>query len=128
MSGAACAERGGGCARVVRMPDGSLLNRYWDDRDSPRDESYAEDLATAAAARGPAAITFRHLRAAAESGWDFSSRWLSDPAALASIHTTDVVPVDLNSLLFAMEQRVAPPATAPAPPISRGGRSGAARR
>ncbi len=24
---------------VVRMPDGSLLNRYWDDRDTPRDES-----------------------------------------------------------------------------------------
>ena len=26
---------------VVRMPDGSLLNRYWDDRDTPRDESPA---------------------------------------------------------------------------------------
>ena len=25
---------------VVRMPDGSLLNRYWDDRDTPRDESW----------------------------------------------------------------------------------------
>lgn len=24
---------------VVRMPDGSLLNRYWGDRDTPRDES-----------------------------------------------------------------------------------------
>lgn len=24
---------------AVRMPDGSLLNRYWDDRDTPRDES-----------------------------------------------------------------------------------------
>ena len=32
---------------VVRMPDGSLLNRYWDDRDTPRDESWREDVETA---------------------------------------------------------------------------------
>ncbi|SQJ08855.1 cytoplasmic trehalase [Salmonella enterica subsp. enterica] len=32
---------------VVRMPDGSLLNRYWDDRDTPRDESWLEDVETA---------------------------------------------------------------------------------
>ena len=25
--------------RVVRMPDGSILNRYWDDRATPREES-----------------------------------------------------------------------------------------
>lgn len=29
---------------VVRMPDGSLLNRYWDDRDTPRDESRLRTL------------------------------------------------------------------------------------
>ena len=33
--------------RVVRLPDGSVLNRYWDDRDTPREESYREDVATA---------------------------------------------------------------------------------
>lgn len=32
---------------VVRMPDGSLLNRYWDDRDTPRDESRLEDVEAA---------------------------------------------------------------------------------
>ena len=90
--------------RVVRMPDGSLLNRYWDDRDAPRDESYAEDLATQARTKRP---VMRELRAAAESGWDFSSRWLADPQALSSIRTTEIVPVDLNSLLFAMERRIA---------------------
>lgn len=108
MAGARCLDRSGACLRVVRMPDGSLLNRYFDDRDTPRDESYAEDVATAraAGARAPAEV-YRHLRAGAESGWDFSSRWLADGATLATIRTTDIVPVDLNSLLFAVERRIA---------------------
>lgn len=94
------------CARVVRMADGSLLNRYWDDRDTPRDESYAEDVATAAHSTHKAGI-YRHLRAAAESGWDFSSRWLREPKDLSSIYTTDIVPVDLNSLLWFQEKQIA---------------------
>ncbi|PAX07617.1 trehalase [Sphingomonas lenta] len=95
-------------ARVVRMPDGSLLNRYGDDRDVPRDESYAEDVATAReAAPRPAAQTYRDLRAGAESGWDYSSRWLRDGRTLASVRTTDIVPIDLNSLLYAAERRIA---------------------
>ena len=108
MQGASCIDATRACRRVVRMPDGSLLNRYHDDIDRPRDESYAEDVTTAkAAAPKPAARTYRDLRAGAESGWDFSSRWLRDPQRLASIHTTDIVPVDLNSLLWAMERGIA---------------------
>lgn len=108
MKGAACITTDGACERVVRMPDGSLLNRYWDDKDTPRDESWAEDVATAAADRSrPAAVVQRHLRAGAESGWDFSARWLRDPAVLASVRTADIVPIDLNSLMLAMEQRIA---------------------
>lgn len=108
MAGSACVARTGACERVVRMPDGSLLNRYWDDRDTPRDESFAEDEATArAAAPRPAAATYRDLRAAAESGWDFSSRWLRDGRTLATIHTAAIVPIDLNSLIWAMERRIA---------------------
>ena len=108
MKGATCATARAACLRVVRMPDGSLLNRYYDDRDTPRDESYAEDVATAAQARPRAATdTQRNLRAGAESGWDFSSRWLRDPQALATIHTVAIVPVDLNSLLYAMERGIA---------------------
>lgn len=108
MRGAACAARSGACEHVVRMPDGSLLNRYWDMRDTPRDESFAEDVATArAAAPRPAAETQRELRAGAESGWDFSSRWLRDGRTLATVRTTEIVPVDLNALLYAMERRIA---------------------
>jgi len=108
MKGTGCLDGKPACSRVVRMPDGSVLNRYYDDRDTPRDESYAEDVATAAkAAPRPVADTQRNLRAGAESGWDFSSRWLRDPRSLATVHTTDIVPVDLNSLLWAMERRIA---------------------
>ena len=55
----------------------SILNRYWDDRDTPRDESYREDIELAHAA-APGAQVYRDIRAAAESGWDFSSRWFAD--------------------------------------------------
>ncbi len=108
MAGERCATVARACQRVVRLPGGAVLNRYYDDRAAPRDESYAEDVATAAAgAPRPAAETWRDLRAAAESGWDFSSRWLDDAQRLVTIRTTAIVPVDLNSLLFALEQRIA---------------------
>ncbi|MHA6770281.1 alpha,alpha-trehalase TreF [Sphingobium ummariense] len=107
MRGADGVLRNGAAARVVRMPDGALLNRYWDDREGPRDESWAEDVATARESNRPASDIYRHLRAGAESGWDFSSRWLADPQRLATIRTTDIVPVDLNSLLWALERRIA---------------------
>ncbi len=50
---------------------------------------------------------YRELRSAAESGWDFSSRWLADGRSLATIRTTSIVPVDLNSLLYGLEQAIA---------------------
>ena len=51
---------------------------------------------------------YRNLRAAAESGWDFSSRWMRDPARPA--HARDDAtsrPVDLNSLLYHAERTIA---------------------
>jgi alpha,alpha-trehalase len=91
----------------VRLPDGTLLNRYWDDLDIPRDEAYLEDIETAKQSGRPAAEVYRELRAAAESGWDFSSRWLDDGKTLATIRTTDFLPVDLNSLLYQLELTIA---------------------
>lgn len=94
--------------RVVRLADGSTLNRYWDDRALPRDESWAEDVALASKADGrlPSDL-WRDVRAAAESGWDFSSRWLAEGGGLESIRTTRLVPVDLNSLLYGLERQIA---------------------
>ncbi|HVT34610.1 MAG TPA: alpha,alpha-trehalase TreF [Nevskiaceae bacterium] len=91
---------------VVRMADGALLNRYWDAGDTPRDESYREDIETARASGRPAAEVYRELRSAAESGWDFSSRWFADGKSLATIETTRIVPVDLNALLYGLERAI----------------------
>jgi alpha,alpha-trehalase len=106
MRGAGKLRRGQARYHVVAMPDGSILNRYWDDRDTPRDESYREDAELAQSTRRPARQLFRDIRAAAESGWDFSSRWFADGRTRATIDTTEIVPVDLNSLLFGLEQAI----------------------
>jgi alpha,alpha-trehalase len=107
MLGAAGLKPGEAAHHSVRLADGTLLNRYWDERDTPRDESYAEDVALAKASGRPAPQVYRDLRAAAESGWDFSSRWFADGVKLGSIETTSLVPVDLNSLLYGLEQAIA---------------------
>jgi alpha,alpha-trehalase len=106
MDGAGGLRRGRAYRRVVAMPDGSILNRYWDDRDTPRDESYREDTELARASGRPVRQVLRDIRAAAESGWDFSSRWFADGHTRASIDTTEIVPIDLNSLLFGLENAI----------------------
>jgi alpha,alpha-trehalase len=98
--------------RLVKMPDGSILNRHWDDTNAPRQESYAEDLNTARQYVRKDGKAYVNLRASAESGWDFSSRWFDDTIHLNTIETTDIVPVDLNSLLFACENILAKAAEA----------------
>ena len=106
MRGAAGLRPGQARRNVVAMPDGALLNRYWSEADTPRDESYRDDVLLARASGRPPARVYRDLRAAAESGWDFSSRWLGDERHLATIRTTDIVPIDLNSLLYGMERAI----------------------
>lgn len=90
--------------RVVRMPDGSVLNRYWDEQAKPRPEAHLKDFMLAQQAQRNERELYRDIRAACESGWDFSSRWLADGHSMASINTTSIIPVDLNSLLHHLEQ------------------------
>ncbi len=92
---------------AVRMPGGELLSRYWDDSDQPREESYREDVEAAKTSPQPPAEFYRNVRAAASSGWDFSSRWFVPGQGLGSIRTTRLVPVDLNCLLLTLEQTLA---------------------
>ncbi|MEJ8802897.1 alpha,alpha-trehalase TreF [Pontibacter sp. H249] len=89
--------------RVVRMPDGSILNRYWDDSPAPRPESYLEDVELAKHSNRLPQEVYRDIRAAAESGWDFSTRWFADGQNISTIQTTNIIPVDLNALLYHME-------------------------
>lgn len=93
---------------VVLLPDDTVLNRYYDAKRAPRPEGYREDVETAhqAISRTPSQV-YLDIRSATESGWDFSSRWMADGKNLHTIHTTDLIPVDLNSLLVLLEMTIA---------------------
>jgi alpha,alpha-trehalase len=123
MQGAAFLKKETAFKRVLRLEDGTILNRYCDDYDIPRQEGYKEDVKTANDAVTKKMMTIRFasekamndfiikeskriykdLRSAAESGWDFGSRWFTNPMEIATIHTTDFAPVDLNCLLLNLE-------------------------
>jgi alpha,alpha-trehalase len=89
--------------RVVKLPDGNILNRFWDDNETPRPEAFTEDIHIAKKSKNNAAVTYKHIRAAAESGWDFSSRWFADGQNMETIQTTNLIPVDLNCLMLNLE-------------------------
>ena len=123
MEGADSMQKGTAFKRVVKTADGNVLNRYWDENNTPRQESYKEDyevaekvtqeLAMQIKIASPEALqkildekrttVCRNLRAGACSGWDFSSRWFADEQHISSIQTTDIIPVDLNCLLYHLE-------------------------
>ena len=107
MDGSGDLEIGQAHRHVVRMKDGSVLNRYWDDNTVPRQESYFQDVETTKKSGRNKTEMYQHLRAGAESGWDFSSRWFRDAKNITTIQTTDIVPVDLNSLLYSLEVNIA---------------------
>ena len=93
---------------VVKIDTNTFLNRYYSYSDTPREESYAEDVElTEHLPNKEKNQIYRELRAACESGWDFSARWLSDPMDLSSIHALNLIPVDLNVLLYLLEKNLA---------------------
>ncbi len=92
---------------LVKLPDGSFLNRYWDSSDQPREESYRQDVESVLKTKELPADYYRNIRAAAESGWDFSTRWFGDSGSLSGIQTTDLLAVDLNCLLYHLELTIA---------------------
>ena len=104
------------------------LNHYWDDlsphlSDSDellhamvRPEGYREDIRTcyqaedAGTPREEWQRILTDLRAACESGWDFSSRWLRKRQGawpLWTIRTSSILPIDLNCLLYSTESLLA---------------------
>lgn len=86
---------------IVQTKQG-IMNRYYDKGDTPRQESYREDFELVEKYSG-AKKMYKDLRSGAESGWDYSSRWFSDGKSLGTIETTDIIPLDLNALLYGME-------------------------
>jgi alpha,alpha-trehalase len=97
--------------RIVKQNE-TFLNRYWDKNDTPRPESYREDIDLADKisenqdTKSKSEI-YRNIRAAAESGWDFSARWFADGKNMETIETVDILPVDLNCLMYFLETKIA---------------------
>lgn len=113
----------------VRSPVRYVLNRYISTANHPRPESYREDVtiasdmypfsiaAYAANRSDPQKVHFQRnqkmkytyyndIIAAAESGWDFSSRWLRNGVDLRTISTSSIIPVDLNAIMYRMERNM----------------------
>ena len=100
-------KKGDTYEHLVQVTDEVVLSRYWDRKNTPRQEMHFDDVHTANETDRHDSQLFRDIRAACESGWDFSSRWLADQQNLNTIHTTDIIPVDLNALLFNLEETLA---------------------
>ncbi|KAF2144543.1 glycoside hydrolase family 37 protein [Aplosporella prunicola CBS 121167] len=107
------------------------LNHYAVRNTQPRPESYLEDYQTVNnrsyyAENGviypgkdlddaAKATLYANLATGAESGWDYCSRWLANPAdaaddnyfPLRSLNTMNIVPVELNSILYGNEVAMA---------------------
>ena len=90
---------------VVRLTDGSILNRYCDTKNTARPEAFREDSNVAGRSSNPE-LAHMHLRAACESGWDFSSRWCRDEKEMGTIQAAHIIPVDLNCLLLRTEELI----------------------
>lgn len=84
------------------LTENGILNRYYDKGDNPRQESYKEDYELVQENNGGGKM-YRDLRSGAESGWDYSSRWFADGKDMGTIETTDILPIDLNALLYGLE-------------------------
>ncbi|EFA11183.1 trehalase isoform X1 [Tribolium castaneum] len=82
------------------------LATYGDRSKGPRPESYSEDVEGAAIFddNDKKESFYAELKAAAESGWDFSSRWFIKNATnkgnLTNTKIRSIVPVDLNAMIY----------------------------
>ena len=108
------------------------LNHYAVSNNQPRPESFYEDYVTAenqtyfneegqqfnfsrSLNATEKAKLYANLASGAESGWDYSTRWLKNPSdainddsfPLRSLNTMDILPVDLNSILYYNEITIA---------------------
>ncbi|XP_069470509.1 trehalase [Ambystoma mexicanum] len=89
------------------------LNRYNVQVGEPRPESYTDDLELASHLPADVRLSLlAELKSAAESGWDFSSRWYAtvgqvQTTTLMNTRTSTIVPVDLNAVLCRTERLLA---------------------
>lgn len=72
--------------------------RYCTRTNTPRPESYIVDMQNAANVSDRPRF-WQNVASAAESGWDFSTRWFTDHRRMQAIDTCDILPVDLNAFV-----------------------------
>jgi len=104
MNGEAQLENGSAIKRVVKTDSGDILNRYYDEENEPRPESYLIDIRDS---ENAGTEFYRNIRSACESGWDFSSRWFADGEHIQTIETLNLAEIDLNCLLWHLEKTLA---------------------
>ncbi|CAL5013388.1 unnamed protein product [Urochloa decumbens] len=85
------------------------LSRYQANWNRPRPESATidEELASKINSTADKGKLYHQIASAAESGWDFSSRWMRNSTDMTMLATTYIVPVDLNTFIFKMELDIA---------------------
>ncbi|XP_044733048.1 trehalase-like [Chrysoperla carnea] len=79
---------------------GNTLLRYYVDVEGPRPEGYREDYIMTDNATDSLKYLYKEFKSAAESGWDYSSRWFANPdtdRSLKNLKVTNIAPVDLNA-------------------------------
>ncbi|KAK3030631.1 hypothetical protein RJ639_035835, partial [Escallonia herrerae] len=81
------------------------LSRYYAMWNEPRPESSTIDKETAFNLSNNCEKQqfYRELASVAESGWDFSTRWMRDASDLTTLAATSIIPVDLNAFILKME-------------------------
>ncbi|XP_039025407.1 trehalase-like isoform X2 [Hibiscus syriacus] len=90
--------------RDAELNDHSL-NRYYAMWNKPRPESSTidQELASRFMNVSEKQQFYRELASAAESGWDFSTRWMRNSSDITTLATTTILPVDLNIFILRME-------------------------
>ncbi|XP_071702140.1 probable trehalase [Rutidosis leptorrhynchoides] len=85
------------------------LSRYYAMWNQPRPESFTIDKETADKLTTDCEKKqlYREIASTAETGWDFSTRWMKNTSDLTTLSTTMIAPVDLNAFVLKMELDIA---------------------
>ncbi|KAF0930483.1 hypothetical protein E2562_032907 [Oryza meyeriana var. granulata] len=85
------------------------MSRYQAMWNKPRPESATidEELASKLTSTAAKEQFYHQVASTAESGWDFSSRWMRDSTDMTTLTTSYIIPVDLNTFILKMEQDIA---------------------
>ena len=109
---------GNSISKLIQLGENELLNRYYDTSHTPRPEGFKEDVEIAHEYLNFHKITdkmfidnlledkYNHIRSAAESGWDFSSRWFYDSESKQKLdmECSNIIPIDLNCIMYKNEK------------------------